>query len=82
MIRVSGYGTFEFEGTEIEAEEMRLHKQQWEKGKALKWRKSLTTKLDKVTSDIADHADSGFGIPAELFFEYSTLKGAQEDEVR
>lgn len=40
MIRISGYGTFEFEGTEQEAEEMRANKARWEQGAGIKWRKN------------------------------------------
>lgn len=40
-IRVAGYGTFDFEGTEAEAEEMRIHKANWEQGPAIKWRTDL-----------------------------------------
>lgn len=32
IITVEGYGSFEFEGTEQEAEEMRKHKANWEGG--------------------------------------------------
>ena len=32
IISVGGYGTFFFEGTESEAEEMRAHKAKWERG--------------------------------------------------
>lgn len=32
VISVSGYGSYLFEGNEIEAEEMRKHKASWEQG--------------------------------------------------
>lgn len=37
-IDVTGYGTFDFDGTEQEAEEMRRHKAEWEGGVGRKWR--------------------------------------------
>lgn len=40
-IRVSGYGTFDFEGTEAEAEQKRRDKCQWEHATGLKWRSDL-----------------------------------------
>jgi len=36
IITVGGYGSFEFEGTEQEAEEMRQHKASWEGAPAKK----------------------------------------------
>lgn len=37
-ISVSGYGSFIFYGTELEAEELRRHKAAWERGRATKKR--------------------------------------------
>ena len=36
IIEVGGYGSFEFEGTEAQAEKMRVHKAQWEQAGATK----------------------------------------------
>lgn len=36
LITVAGYGSFEFDGTEQEAENMRSHKARWEKAIATK----------------------------------------------
>jgi hypothetical protein len=66
MIRVQGYGTFEFEGTEHEAEEMRKHKAQWERGLAMKWRKDLSRESDRISAVIADQFDQGNGVPGSL----------------
>ena len=66
MIRVSGYGTFEFEGTEPEAEEMRGHKAQWEQGRGMKWRKDLSRESDKIGAAMADLFDQGKGCPAGM----------------
>lgn len=66
-IRIAGYGTFDFEGTEAQAEEMRRHKCQWEQGFGHKWRADLSCKSDKIMAEMAALADSGKGIPAELF---------------
>lgn len=42
IIWVAGYGPFEFEGTEAEAEEMRAHKANWEQGIAKKFDTGIT----------------------------------------
>lgn len=65
-IRIHGYGTFQFTGTEAEAEEMRLHKSRWEQAKAHKWRASLTTEADRLTAQIAKKLDAGGGVPLAL----------------
>jgi hypothetical protein len=72
-IRVQGYGTFDFEGTEEEAEEMRVHKGRWERGMAIKWRADKATELDRVTANICEILDSGRGVPAALFNERAKL---------
>lgn len=61
-IRVQGYGTFDFYGTEAEAEEMRAHKAQWEKGVGLKWRADLARPIDSLTAEIASEFDKGKGV--------------------
>lgn len=66
MIRISGYGTFEFLGTEAEAEEMRVHKSRWEQGSGMKWRKDLTRESDRMAARIASFFDEGKGIPSGL----------------
>jgi hypothetical protein len=66
MIRVSGYGTFEFIGTDAEAEEMRRHKCNWEQGSGLKWRKNLSRTSDKLTKEIADTFDAGMRVSSKL----------------
>lgn len=40
VITIGGYGQFDFDGTEAEAEEMRRHKSSWEGGPGVKRRKS------------------------------------------
>lgn len=50
VILVAGYGGFLFEGTEIEAEEMRVHKAQWEHGIA----KKRPATLGEIANDDAD----------------------------
>lgn len=62
-IRISGYGTFDFYGTEEEAEGMRINKAQWEGGNGMKWRSSLSTKEDIEKATRAAILDSGNGIP-------------------
>lgn len=52
-IRVSGYGSFLFSGTEAEAEEMRVHKARWEQGVARK-RKATPSEIaaNKASDDV------------------------------
>ena len=77
MIRISGYGTFEFEGTEQEAEARRSHKSRWERGSGIKWRKDLSRESDRISSDIAGLWDEGKGVPKKLFHRLKTAR-AQE----
>lgn len=65
-IRVAGYGTFDFHGTEAEAEEMRCHKARWEQGVAHKWRADLARQSDRLTAEIAALWDAGKGAPIKL----------------
>ena len=66
-IRIAGYGTFDFNGTEAEAEDMRSRKSQWEKGSGIKWCVSDPTEVDKLTELMAWYFDNGSGCPAWLF---------------
>ncbi len=65
-IRVAGYGTFDFEGTEAEAEDMRRHKAQWERGIAHKWRTENPTEVDKIVAQMCALWDEGKGVPQRL----------------
>ncbi len=65
-IRVSGYGTFDFEGTEEQAEEMRCHKANYERGTAIKWRETNQTPVDDIYCQMADLWDRGEGVPADM----------------
>jgi len=76
-IRIQGYGTFDFEGTEQEAEEMRKHKAKWEGGSGMKWRKDNQTELDRLTEEMADIFDNGEGVPRELFMKRAALIRSQ-----
>ena len=49
VIRVGGYGSFIFDGTEEEAEEMRCHKSNWEQAVA---RKRLADECERLTGQI------------------------------
>ena len=80
-IRIAGYGTFDFEGTETEAEDMRKHKSVWEQGVGIKWRTNLTRESDQITAKIADLWDAGKGIPPSLFDERrEALKRVASDD--
>lgn len=65
-IRISGYGTFEFTGTEEKAEEMRIHKAQLEHGSGIKWRTNPITEIDHLTAEMAILWDEGKSIPWQL----------------
>jgi hypothetical protein len=65
-IRIANYGTFEFEGTEEEAEAMRRHKSQWEQAIGWKWRADLSRESDRLMAEMADLADAGRGIPLDM----------------
>lgn len=65
-IRISGYGTFDFHGTEAEAEEMRRHKAEWERGSGIKWRADLATEYDRLTAECGALWDAGEGVPVWL----------------
>lgn len=66
MIRVAGYGTMEFTGTQAEAEEMRAHKANWERGSAMMWRKDLARESDRIGSEIAALFEQGKGVPSGM----------------
>lgn len=77
-IRVSGYGTFDFEGTEHQAEEMRAHKANWEQGTALKWR---TDGLAKPSDLIRAKMAQAFDDSGSCSFELTTaLRKAKRKE--
>lgn len=65
-IRISGYGTFDFTGTEAEAEEMRAHKANWERGHGMKWRADLSRKSDQFAAEMAALWDVHKGVPDKL----------------
>lgn len=75
-IRVNGYGTFDFEGTEAEAEEMRRHKSHWEGGFGYKWRVENQTRVDALTAEMCALFDAGKGVSAQLL---KTLHKAKTD---
>ena len=66
MIRVAGYGTFEFTGTQAEAEEMKVHKANWEGGSGMMWRKDLARESDRIGSEIAALFEQGKSVPSEM----------------
>lgn len=77
-IRVQGYGTFDFEGSEHEAEEMRLHKARWEGGSAMKWRVEDQSEADKIMAEMAGLFDAGKGVPYALCRRLKAARAALE----
>ncbi|WP_431861323.1 hypothetical protein [Azospirillum sp.] len=65
-IRIAGYGTFDFHGTEEEAEATRAHKAKWEQGAGHKYRADLPTEYDRLTKQMCDLFDAGQGVPMTL----------------
>ena len=76
-IWVSGYGEFDFEGTEAEAEDMRAHKASWEGGQGRKWRADLSRESDRLTSEIVGLWDAGKGAPQSLMSRLRKAKDAE-----
>lgn len=76
-IWVNGYGTFNFEGTEREAEEMRAHKARWEDGQGRKWRVENQKESDRLTERLVDLWDSGKGAPQSLLTQLRKAKQAE-----
>lgn len=77
-IWVSGYGGFSFTGTEIEAEDMRKHKANWERGSGWKYRTGAwATEADKVTEQIVDEFEQGEGVPQSLMSKRYQLMKAE-----
>lgn len=77
MIRITGYGTFEFAGTEAEAEDMRAHKANWERGSGMMWRKDQARESDRIGAQIAALFEAGKGVSTELL---RSRKAARERE--
>lgn len=75
-IRIAGYGTFDFIGTEKEAEEMRVHKARWEGAMGVKWRTTNQTEVDLLQEQIAGFWDISQGAPMRLCKKLNTAKRA------
>lgn len=74
-IRIQGYGTFDFEGTEEDAEATRVNKARWECGNGIKWRADLSTEYDRLTAEVAQRLDDGKGITHDLWTLWYASKG-------
>lgn len=73
IIRISGYGTFEFQGAEAEANEARSNKAKCERATSMMWRADLARNSDKINAQIAASFDERGSAPRALF---SKLKKA------
>lgn len=79
-IRIAGYGTFDFEGTEEQAEEMRAHKANWERGAGMKWRIGVWAKpSDLLLQKQANLFDLGKGCPGELIEQICKAKKLEKE---
>lgn len=76
-IWVNGYGQFEFEGTEAEAESRRIAKGQHEGGVSRKWRVNNQRESDKLTARIIALWENGEGVPQSLLGLLRTAKEAE-----
>lgn len=80
MIRITHYGTFDFDGTEEEAEAMRSHKATWERGTGMKWRVGAWAReSDKLSEQIAVLFDAGKGAPGHLM---EAMRKAKKKELQ
>lgn len=77
-IRIAGYGTFEFTGTEAEAERRRRDKAVYEQGTGMMWRKDLLREGDRLGAEIAALFDSGKGAPGELIKRWTYARRAEK----
>lgn len=77
-IRIAGYGTFEFTGTETEANEMRGYKANREQGTGMMWRKDLLRESDRLGAEIAAIFDSRKGAPGELIKRWTAARRADK----
>lgn len=75
QIFVAGYGQFSFEGTEVEAEDMRAHKARWERGIGRKWRDDGSD-LAKMEQQVASAFANGEGVPQSMLAKIRQLKAA------
>lgn len=65
-IWISGYGTYDFDGTEEEAEQSMRDKMRWERGNGQKWRADLARESDRLTAEIVGLWEIGAGVPKSL----------------
>lgn len=75
-IRIHGFDTIDFTGTEAEAEQFRRGKALWERSTALKWRTRGQTEYDKLTAEIARYLDAEVEIPEKLMLKWQIAKEA------
>jgi hypothetical protein len=80
-IWVSGYGEFDFFGTEEEAEDMRIHKARWERGLGQKWRAENQQESDRLTAKIVSIWETGAGVPQSLFKRRKEARLAEQKMV-
>lgn len=73
-IRIQGYGTFDFVGTEDRAEEMRRHKANWERGHGYKYRVTDQRESDRLTQQVCELFDRHEGVPHELLRKLQTAR--------
>lgn len=66
-IYVSDYGSFEFEGTDEEADAMRKRKAAWEGGNSLAWRITDQRESDILISQVAERWENGEGVSDNLW---------------
>ncbi len=69
-IRVSGYGTFDFVGTEAEAEDMRRNKAQYESGAGHKYRVENQTEADRIMQKMCRKWEAHEGVSPALMKKY------------
>ena len=65
-IRISRWGTFEFEGTESEAEIARINKAKWENSLSSKWRITNQRESDKIKAIMEESFEKNGSCSSEL----------------
>jgi hypothetical protein len=76
-IRISGYGTFDFFGTQTEADKARENKARWERATSMMWRKDLARPSDKIKAQIAASFDEKGSAPRLLFTRLRRAKALE-----
>lgn len=79
-IRIPGYGTFTFNGTEVEADAAMRAKAGWEGATGIMYRVDLPNEYHRLTKQIVDLWDAGEGVSIKLMRARAKAKGEIKPE--